>query len=112
MLQAGLGALILLGIYKFMNSKSDYKVDGWIAFLFILAPGIIMFLLAAGLGLANINPNYAVWGYLLYFLFPFAFLKLSLEYETKPALKYSIVVPIVAVVTEIPFVLLSGASGA
>ncbi len=106
MLQAVLGSFILIGIYKFMNSKSEYKVDAYIAGMFIFVPGILIFFISIGLNMLNINPGFSLLGYLLYFFFPLLFLKLSLEYQTKPAIKFSSVVPIVAIVTEIPFAIL------
>lgn len=106
MLQAALGALILLGIYKFMNAKSDYDVTWWLAFVFILAPGFLIFLLSAGLHLAELPADFALLGYSLYFLIPFLILRYGLEYQPGPALKFSAVVPLVAIATEIPFVLL------
>ena len=108
MLQAALGALILLGIYKFMNSKSDYEIDWTMAFVFILAPGLLIFLLSIALNYFELTPELVLLGYLLYFLVPFIYLKTLLDYETKPAFNFSIVVPIVAALTEIPFLFLSG----
>ncbi len=109
MLQAALGAIILLGIYKFMNSKSEYEVNGTAAFVFILGPGFLIFLLSILLAKLGINPLFTLVGYVLYFLLPFAYLKYGLEYQNRPAFNFAIVVPVVAILTEIPFVFLLGA---
>ena len=106
MLQAAIGALVLIGIYKFMNSHSDYEVSWVMAFLFILAPGFLIFLCSIVISYFDLNPALVLACYIFYFVVPFAYLKLLLDYQTKPAFKYSIVVPVVAVLTEIPFVLL------
>lgn len=109
MLQAALGALILMGIYKFMNSKSEYEVNGTAAFVFILGPGFLIFLLAILFGYLGVSPAFSLLGYLLYFFLPFAYLKYGLEYANGPAFKFAIVVPVVAILTEIPFLFLFGA---
>lgn len=112
MLQAALAAMILMGIYKFMNSKSDYEVDWWMAFIFILAPGFLIFLASIGLAYFDQPPQYILAGYVLYFVIPFLMLKYGLYYKTRVAFKFSIVVPVIAVLTEIPFVILFGAANA
>lgn len=112
MLQAALGAIILLGIYKFINSRSEYEVNGTAAFVFILGPGFLIFLLSILLAKLGLNPVFALMGYILYFLLPFAYLKYALEYENRPALKFAMVVPVVAILTEIPFVFLFGTGNA
>lgn len=92
-----------------MTSKSEYEIDGWIAFVFIFVPSMLIFLLSMGLAMLNLSPLLAVLGYSFYFLVPFLFLKLSFEYETKPAFKFAVVVPVVAIFTEIPFYFIFGA---
>jgi len=112
MIQAAIGALILLGIYKFMNSKSEYDITWWMAFVFIWVPGFLLFLLSIGLNLLNLSPAFSLFGYLFYFAVPFLILKHGLEFDRSPAIKFSAVVPIVAIATEIPFVILLGAGNA
>ncbi len=112
MLQAAIAGLILLGIYKFIDTKSEYEIDWWMSFLFIFAPSIVIFLLNIGIGIAGINPMFALFGYVFYFIFPLLFLKLGLDFETKPAMKVAAWVPIVAILTEIPFVFLMQAPSA
>lgn len=108
MIQAAIGAVILLGIYKFMNSKSEYEVSGMMAFVFILGPGFLMFLLSIALNYLELSPSLALLGYALYFILPFCVLKFGLDFQNGPATKFSLVVPAVAVLTEIPFYLLLG----
>lgn len=112
MIQAALGAFILLGLYKFMNTKSDYEIDKMMAFIFILVPCLLIFLLTLGLGYFEISTSYALFGYLLYFIFPFLFLKLGLEFQARPAFNFAIVVPVVAILTEIPFAILLSSANA
>jgi membrane-associated protease RseP (regulator of RpoE activity) len=112
MIHGVIGALVLLGIYKFMNSKSEYEVTWQLAFVFIWVPGFLLFLLSIGLNLLNLSPVFAMLGYLFYFAVPFLILKYGLEFDRSPAIKFSAVVPIVAIATEIPFVILLGAGNA
>lgn len=106
MLQAAIGAVILLGIYKFINTKSDYDITWWLAFVFIIVPGILILLITAGLSLMGLPTDFALLGYILYLVIPFSILRYGLDYERGPAMKLSIAVPIVAIATEIPFALL------
>lgn len=108
MLQAVLGAFILLGIYKLMNSKSEYEIHGTMAFVFMLAPGFMIFLISIGLAYFELSPNFVLFGYLLYFVVPFLVLKQGLEFKTKQAFSFAIAVPVVAILTEIPFIFLLG----
>jgi hypothetical protein len=110
MIQAALGGLILIGIYKFMNSRLEYEITWWMAFLFVLVPGLLLLLLNIGIGLLNLSPLFVLLGYVLYFIVPFLILRFGLEFERSPAIKFSAVVPIVAIATEIPFALLLGAA--
>ena len=106
MLQAILGAVILVGIYRLMKSGSEYEVDWWIAFAFVLVPGLLIFLVSAGLAFFNLPATLALVGYLLYFLIPFFMLRYQLEFSLKSAIKFAAVVPVVAIATEVLFVLL------
>lgn len=112
MIHAAIGALILLGIYNFMNSKSEYDITWWLAFVFIWLPGLLLFLISIGLNLLNLSPAYTLLGYPLYFVVPFLILKYGLEFERSPAIKFSVVVPIVAIATEILFAVIFGAANA
>ena len=108
MIQAALGGLILLGIYKFMNSKSEYEIDWWIAAGFIFVPAIVVFLLTILFGLFEIDQTWFMAGIVLYFLFPYLFLKFSLDFQTGPAIKYSSIVPIVVILLDIAWVAIFG----
>ena len=106
MLQAAISALILLGIYKFLDRNRtpedfDPKVDWWMAFAFIFAPSILLLLLNMLLGILSLNPLLILVGYILYFIVPFAVLKGMLDFQTKRAVMFSIFVPIVAITTEV-----------
>ena len=107
-IQAAIGALILLGIYKFINSKSEYEITWWMAFVFIMVPGFLFLLLGIGINLLNLSPMLSLIGYIFYFAVPFLILRYGLEFQRSPAIKYSTVVPVVAILTEIPFILIFG----
>jgi len=100
MIQAAIAGLILLGIYKLMNEPDGDLVEWGATFAFILAPGFLIFLIVIGLGFFGVNPNFALFGYFLYFLIPFFWLKHYVEFSNGSAFKFAIVVPIVAIATE------------
>lgn len=106
MIQAALGGLILLGIYKFMSSQSEIEIDWWMTAAFIFVPAIMILLLAALFGIFNISQAWLLLGYVLYFIIPFLILKIGFEFKTGSAIKFSSVVPVVAILTEVIFVLL------
>ncbi len=89
-----------------MNSRSDYEVDTFIASTFVLVPAIINFGINIGLAALEINPLFGLIGYVLYFIIPFAFLIIALDFKLRPAFNFSIVVPLIVVLTEIPFALI------
>lgn len=103
MIHAAISAIILLGIYQFMNAKAENKINVGIAFVFVLVPSFVIFLIRLVLELYGAPQNYALFGYVLYFIFPFLFLKFALEYQNSSAFRYAIIVPAVATVTVIPF---------
>lgn len=112
MLQAAIAGLILLGIYKFIDTRSDYEIDWWMAFLFVFVPGFLIMLISIGIVALGLSLSLVLLCYSLYFIFPFMFLKLSLNYESAPAAKLSGWVPVVAVLAEVPFALLNSALNA
>jgi len=117
MIQSAIAGLILIGIYKFLDRNRipedfDPAVDWWMAFVFVFTPTILIFILAMGLGLAELPPEFVLVGYLFYFLVPFAMLKGMLDFKLKRAILFSIWVPIIAILTDVFFVALLGASSA
>ena len=117
MIQSAIAGLILIGIYRFLDRNRtpedfDPKVDWWMAFVFVMAPSMLIFLLAMGLGVISMPSELALFGYLFYFLIPFGMMKGMLEFQTKRAVVFSLWVPAIAVVTEISAVLLIGVPNA
>ena len=103
LLKAILGSVILLLIYKFINEEDGDCVDFAATFGFILIPTIVIVIISLVLAKSGTNPSYALFGYILYFLLPFFWLKSVLEFSNKSALKFSIAVPIVAILSEVVF---------
>ena len=99
-------------IYRFMKTNNEYEIDWWMAFVFVLVPVLLISLLTMGLGILGLNMGFVLVGYLLYFIFPFLFLKLGLDFENGTAFKFAIVVPFVAIAAELPFIFLLGAADA
>ena len=107
MIQAVIGGLILLGVYKYMKSGSEYDVDWWMAGTFIFVPAVLISLLQLALAFFELNLAFALLGYCLYFIIPFLMLNKGLDFEAKIAAKFAGVVPIIAIMTEIPFLFLA-----
>jgi hypothetical protein len=105
-LQAALVGLILVGIYRFMKSGSEYTVDWYLAFAFTLIPYILILFLIAGLNILGLPEAIVLAGYVLYLVVPFLILKFGLEFTTSAALKFSSVVPVVVVAMEVLFFVL------
>lgn len=112
MIQGAIGGLILLLIYKFLDKNKanelEPKVDWWMALLFIWIPGVLISISFAILALFELPTWPSLFGYLLYFLVPFLMLFRWLDYQLNRAVKYALWVPLIAIITEIPIVMLSG----
>lgn len=116
MLQAAIAGFILLGIYKFIARRPKEEdafhvdIDWWMAFAFIFTPSVLIFFLSMFVAAIDANQIVVLIGYVLYFVIPFLVMKHMLDYPAREAAKLALVVPFVAVMTEIPFILLfSGA---
>jgi hypothetical protein len=110
-LEAALSGLILLGIYHFLDRKrvpKDYdpQVDWWIAGLFVFAPKMIIWLLAAGLAIFELPTKLVLLGYCLYIVIPFGMLKFMLFFDTQRALKFALFVPVTGLLFEVIFFML------
>ncbi len=114
MLQAAIIALILMGIYKFIDRNkpetNEPEIDWWVAFAFVFAPVFLIFLISIGVNTAELSPLIILAAYSLYFIIPFFYLKGMLDYPSKKSFKYAVWVPIVVIAVEVPIVILSGAA--
>ena len=111
MIHAAIAGLILLGIYKLMKEPDGEFISWGATFSFVMAPGFLIFLIAIGLASLGINPAFILLAYSLYFIAPFFWLKHFLEFSNKSAFKFAIVVPVVAIATEILFASIIGTLG-
>ena len=112
MIQAAIASVLLICVYKFMKTNNEYEIDWWMAFVFVLVPVLLIFLISIGLGVLELPQEYALLGYLFYLIVPFSILKFGLDFNASTAMKFSIWVPVAAVIAEIPFVILMGAGNA
>lgn len=109
MIQLVIAAFILIGIYRFMKTENNIEIDWWMAFVFVLVPSLISFLIVfLGVGMLGLPGALALLVYPLYFLVPFGVLKLGFEFKAITAAKFAIVVPIVVIALEIIYVLIFG----
>src|SRR5262245_51023049 len=105
MLQAAIAGLILVGVFRLMSDGSKY-MDWSLAAAFVFCPALLIMLISLCLRLLDLPPALVLVAYTLYFIVPFVALKVVAGFTTKSAIKFSLVVPIVVILTEIPFVVL------
>ncbi len=108
MIHAIVCALILIGVFKFVDrnrvpGEFDPVLDWWMALVLVIAPSILIGFSNIGIAAAEL-PGYLILAfYPLYFLVPFLTLKLALGFTAKRASIYSIWVFVVAILIEFVF---------
>ncbi|WHI46441.1 hypothetical protein ACJJIW_20745 [Microbulbifer sp. JMSA004] len=116
MLQAAITALILVGIYKLIDGNnaesSDSDIDWWIAFVFVFAPMILIFIISLVVVGNDFSGIIILSAYSLYFIIPFIYLKKVLGYSSKKSLKCSVWIPVTVLAIEIPYTLIFGVHNA
>ena len=109
MIQAAIASLILVGIYKLLKPSNDVEIDWWMAFIFVLVPALITFLIVFfGVGILGLPPIISLLSYPIYFLVPFGILKAGLDFKIGEAAKFAIFVPVVIIALEIIYVFVFG----
>ena len=88
------GAAILYGLYRIADEPDMEFIDFKVTCLFVFIPGVLMFAIASSLNLIGLNSSYALAATVLYVLIPFYWLKYFLDFSTKSAALYAIMVPI------------------
>lgn len=110
MFQAIVSTIILVGLYKLIDSKKPEaerpKIDIWMVFSFVFAPGMFTFAVAMAISSLELPQHYLYGTYLLYFLVPLALCKVFLGYNPAQAFRYAVLVPGVVVAVERGFALL------
>lgn len=117
MFYIALAGFILFGVYKLFDKHYGKKdtlhvdMDWYVSFAIFITCYFAVILLGIAIASMNIPPSLslALGGYILYLILPFLIIKLMLNYSAKKAIIYSSVVPLVAILAEIPFVLIRGA---
>jgi hypothetical protein len=108
MLQVAIASAILIGIYRLILPK-DHVMDWFAAAVFVAAPAMLGWVLFLILSIAGINPIYASIYYIFYFLAPLYFFKSVEDYSWSVSAKYAVLVPIVAIATEVLILLVVAA---
>lgn len=101
--------MILLIIYRYVLPK-DNDVDWWTAFAFMLVPPLLLVGVSIALGMLGLNPLFALVCYLAYVLFPLYWFRSIEEYGWGSALKFTAIVPVVAIVVETALYIALGGS--
>jgi drug/metabolite transporter (DMT)-like permease len=116
MFYIGAACFILLGVYNLLDKhfgkqdKLHVAMEWYISFaIFVTAyfAIIVLGIVIKSIGIEQSVPL-ALAGYVFYIIIPFLIVKLMLDYSVKKAIIYSSVVPFVAILAEIPFVLIKG----
>ncbi len=111
---AALAGFILLGIYKLLDKrylkKDDFHavVDWYMSFAVVIASTVAIAIFNIAVSSFELPSMLMLLSYSFYIFVPFLILKLMLDYKPMKALAYSIWVPFIAIIAEIPFVLLLG----
>ena len=93
-LDIAFGAAILYGMYQFADEPDIEFIDFKVACLFVFIPGVLIFAAASSLNLLGLNPIYSFFGLPLYVLIPFFWLKHFIDFDTKSAALFALLVPI------------------
>ena len=107
MLQGAIGGLILLGIFKLILPK-DNVIDWWVSFVFIFVPGLFGMLLVFVLGLTGLPLGISLVYYLAYFFLPLYWFREVEEFSWGRSAKFSAIVPVVGILSEVGAVMLLG----
>ncbi|NOU50346.1 hypothetical protein HG263_07290 [Pseudoalteromonas sp. JBTF-M23] len=116
MLHAALAGLILALIYKLLDKKYQKldefhaEIGWWQAFAIVIVSSVVLWLFNMFVLSYELTPGFALLGYVFYLLIPFLVIKLMLDYNATKALLYSIFVPIIVVICEIPFAALAASN--
>lgn len=104
-----IAAIILTAEKKNKDSTLDF---GGVASL-VIAPAICVFLISLFIGFMGLPPVVSFAAYLLYFIIPFAMLKVSFNYSLARSIAYGSVFIVTVFVTEIIlYMLIQGANNA
>ena len=115
---AALAGFILLGIYKLLDKrylkKDDFHavIDWYMSFAVVIASSVAIAIFNIAVTSFGLPAILVFLSYSLYLFVPFLILKLMLDYKPKKAFAYAVWVPFIAVIAEIPFILLFGAESA
>jgi uncharacterized membrane-anchored protein len=114
-LHAALAGFILSVIYKFLDKKyskiDDFHSDinWWMSFVVITASTIAMWVTFFVVSALSLPEVVSYVGYIFYFLLPFSIFKWLFDYKSKKAVIYSSWVPVISILSEIPFLHLRSA---
>jgi len=114
MLHAVLAGFILSLIYKLLDRKyakddvHHVEIDWYMGFAVVITSSIAITLTSVAVSSFELPQFLLIFSYLFYLVIPFSIFKLMIDYKSKPAIIYSLWVPLVAILSEIPFVILFG----
>ncbi|GAA5214092.1 hypothetical protein ACFSJ3_03980 [Corallincola platygyrae] len=103
MITTALAVSILFVIYRFLKADNGYEVDWWMALVFVLVPAFINFFLSMGIAMLELPAMLGFIGLVLYFLVPYLFLKIGLEFRSGVAVKFALFVPVVVISVDLAF---------
>jgi len=114
MLHAALAGFILSLIYKLLDKKYvkndgfHAEIDWWMGFAVVIACTAAISVTYIAIKAFALPEFLAIVGFSFYILIPFYIFKLLLDYKGKKAIIYSIWVPFISILAEIPFALMQG----
>ena len=114
MLHASLAGFILAWVYTFLDKKHSKQdefhaeIDWWMGFAVVIVSSVAITVSSFGIVYFELPMQLTFISYLFYLLIPFIIFRLMLDYKSKKAFLYSLWVPFIAILAEIPFVIIQG----
>ncbi len=101
MLQAALAGFVVWIIINFLEKGEDRGIDGWVSFVLVLVPALMIFFISIAVGMAGLPQWLILLAVLLYLLVPACMLKFQFELPWGRSLAYGAIVLVAALTAEI-----------
>lgn len=108
MITAGIAAIIVWSSISLLERKNDNPLDGWTAFILVLVPALITWLVTLIVSVFDLPQWIITVAALSYIAIPMLILKSGFEMSTKKAIGYSCICLFSVIVVETLFLILLG----
>jgi hypothetical protein len=105
MLQIALASFLVWGFFKL--KEKDSVMDGFSSFSLVLAPALIVFIVSMAVKFVGLSQVFIYVAEAMYLIVPFFLIKAMTEYSYKKSAGYSLVVFMIVMISQLPFVFLA-----